>query len=306
MSSRTLERIREAMPVAMDPRIQARRDEVDRQRQRRRRLWLAGAAAVVAVIALVWFVTHSALLDVDHIRATATTHVSEQDLLDASGLHPGDRLVDVDPGAVRNRLLALPWVQDATVDVDWWGTVNLAVSERTPVAAISDGAGAFVLADASGRALTTLPVGADLGGAIIVDGIAPVAPGERFGPGLDAPLEVIAALDTGRAHPGDLRGAGPRRLDRPACPPAGERGAVPARPAGRQDPGSADRVRPRRRRRAEDAERVRAVRSADHPMTGRRGMVDPAPERPLHYQARPEVDITLDHRSRVSRRDVDA
>ncbi len=85
--------------------------------------------------------------------------MSEQDLIDASGLHPGDHLVSVDPGAVRHRLLALPWVDDATVDVDWWGTVRLAVTERTPVAALSDGAGAFVLADASGRALTKVPVG---------------------------------------------------------------------------------------------------------------------------------------------------
>ncbi|HEY5153732.1 MAG TPA: FtsQ-type POTRA domain-containing protein [Acidimicrobiales bacterium] len=197
MSSRTLERIREAMPVAVDPRIQARRDEVDRQRQRRRRGWLLGVATVVVVVATGWFVTHSALLDIDEVRATATPHVSEQQLLDASGLRPGDHLVDVDPGAVRNRLLALPWVDDATVDVDWWGTVTLAVTERTPVAAISDGAGAFVLADATGRALTTLPVGADLGGAIIVDGVAPVAAGEQFGPALDAPLQVIAALTPG-------------------------------------------------------------------------------------------------------------
>jgi cell division protein FtsQ len=197
VSSRTLERIREAMPVAVDPRIQARRDEVDRQRQRRRRAWLVGAAVAVTVIALGWFVSHSPLLDVDEVRAPATIHVTEQELLDASGLQPGDDLVDVDPGAVRRRLLAIAWVDEATVDVDWWGTVTLAVTERTPVAALSDGAGAFVLADPTGRALTTLPVGADLGGAIIVDGVAPVAPGEQFGPGLDAPLEVIAALTPG-------------------------------------------------------------------------------------------------------------
>jgi len=197
VSSRTLERIREAVPIAVDPRIQARRDEVDRQRHRRRRTWLIGGAVALAVAATAWFVTHSPLLDVDHVVAVPTTHVTEQQLLDEAGVRPGDHLVDVDPGAVRNRLLALPWVGDATVGVDWWGTVTLAATERTPVAAIADGAGAFVLADASGRALTTLGVGADLGGAIIVDGIAAVAPGEQFGPGLDAPLEVIGALTPG-------------------------------------------------------------------------------------------------------------
>jgi len=197
VSSRTLERIREAVPIAVDPRIQARRDEVDRQRHRRRRTWLIGGAVAVVVVATAWFVTHSPLLEVDRVGAEPTTHMTEQQLVDASGVRPGEHLVDIDPGAVRNRLLALPWVSDATVGVDWSGTVTLAVTERTPVAAIADGAGAFVLADASGRALTTLGVGADLGGAIIVDGIVAVAPGEQFGPGLDAPLAVIAALTPG-------------------------------------------------------------------------------------------------------------
>jgi cell division protein FtsQ len=197
VSPRTLERPRDGEVAAVDPRIQARRDEVDRQRHRRRRAWLVGAVVAAALVALGWFVTHSALLDVDHVRATATDHVSEQDLVDASGVRPGQHLVDVDPGAVRHRLMAIPWVDQATVDVDWWGTVTLRVTERTPVAAISDGAGAFVLADATGRALTTLPVGADLGTAIIVDNVAPVAPGEQFGSGLDAPLQVIGALTPG-------------------------------------------------------------------------------------------------------------
>lgn len=197
MSHRTLERKPEAGAVTVDPRIQARRDEVSRERQRHWRRWLIGVAAVAVTLGLAWFVTHGPLLDVDQIRAAATAHLTEDQIIEASGLRPGQNLIDVDPGAVRNRLLAVPWVDDATVDLDWTGgTVRVSVTERTPVAAVSDGAGGWILADATGRAVSTLPAGVDVG-VIIVDGVAPVAPGEQFGPALDGPLQVIAALTPG-------------------------------------------------------------------------------------------------------------
>jgi cell division protein FtsQ len=200
VSLRTLDRLREVLPATgpptVDPRIQARRDEVSRARQRRRHRWIIGIGAVMALLLAAWGLTRSPLLAVDDISVDASAHLTADELRSQAGVRLGDHLVDIEPGVVRNRLLALPWVADATVDVDWTGTVRLSVTERVPVAAIADGAGGWILADAEGRAVTAVPAPADPG-VVIVDGIAPVELGARFGSSLDAPLEVISALTPG-------------------------------------------------------------------------------------------------------------
>jgi cell division septal protein FtsQ len=179
----------------MDPRIQARRDLVAVERRTRRRRRLIGLAVVVGVLAVAWVVTHSPLLAVHKVIAVGTTHVPAQAVLAAAGIHDGQHLLDVDEGAARARLLALPWVADAKVDVSWQGTARLRVTERTPVAAVVAGRSRWMLVDATGRAIArvatvrpTMPV---------VSGLAAVAPGATFGSALTPPLQVIAAL-----HPG--------------------------------------------------------------------------------------------------------
>lgn len=193
MSTETLDRPRR---VAVDPRIQARRDEVDRDRLRRRRVRLTVVAALLAVAGLVFAVTRSPLLDVDAVRIDATDHVSTDQIREAAGIGPGSHLVDVDPGTVRDRVLSLPWVADAHVGIDWRaGTVHIGVTERVPVAAVSDGAGAWDLVDATGRSVASAPAGDP--GQIAIEGVAPVAPGSDLGPGSTAPLDIITSLAPG-------------------------------------------------------------------------------------------------------------
>jgi cell division protein FtsQ len=194
MSIRTLDRPIES--AAVDPRIQARRDEVDRSRRRRRQVRLIVLGSVLALGGLIYLVTHSALLDVDRLKIEATDHVSVDQVAQASGVQLGDHLIDVDPGAVRNRLLALPWVADAKVGVDWpAGKVHIVISERTPVAAASDGSGAWTLVDATGRAVAAAPAGDP--GLVAIEGLAPAAVGGDLGSAAAAPLQLIASLGPG-------------------------------------------------------------------------------------------------------------
>jgi cell division protein FtsQ len=199
VSARTLDRIEhERAPTAtVDPRIQARRDEVERDRHRRRRVRLAVVAAVVVLAGLVYAVTHSALLDVDRVVVQATDHVPADELVAAAQVRAGQPLIDVDPGAVRSRILqALPWVADARVEVDWRaGNVTVAVTERIPAAAVPDGAGGWGLIDGTGRTVAAIPGGDP--GVMPIEGVAPVLPGHDLGPGAQAPLQLIAMLQPG-------------------------------------------------------------------------------------------------------------
>jgi cell division protein FtsQ len=179
----------------VDPRIQARRDLVAQERQTRRRRRLLVAGAVVAVAALAWGVTHSPLLAVHRVVATGTTHVPARTVEEVAGIHEGEHLLDVDEGHARARLLALPWVADARVDVSWQGTAHLRVTERTPVAAVVAGPHLWMLVDAKGRSLARVSVVRP--SLMVVSGLAAVTPGHSYGAALAAPLEVIAHL-----HPG--------------------------------------------------------------------------------------------------------
>jgi cell division protein FtsQ len=193
VSTETLDRPRAA---DVDPRIQARRDEVDRDRHRRRWSRLAVVVAVVVAAGLAYAFTRSPLLDVDTVGVGATDHVSAEQIREIAGVALGDHLVDVDPGAVRDRVLSLPWVADARVGIDWRaGTVHIRVAERVPVAAVSDGAGAWDLVDASGRSVASAPAGEP--GHIAIEGVAPVAPGSDLGPGAQPPLDIVTSLAPG-------------------------------------------------------------------------------------------------------------
>ncbi len=176
----------------VDPRIQARRDLVAQEGQTRRRRRLIVVAAVVGVLAVAWVVTHSPLLAVHKVVAVGTPHVPARAVIAAAGIHNGQHLLDVDEGAARAKLLALPWVADARVDVSWQGTARLRVTERTAVAAVVAGPRRWVLIDAKGRALAR--VAAVRPTMLVVSGLAAVSPGASFGPAVAAPLQVIAAL----------------------------------------------------------------------------------------------------------------
>lgn len=186
---------RPPQPPAIDARIRARRIEVRRSegRRRLRRLLLLVGVTVAALAA--WGATRSPLLDVDEIVVRGATRSGGDTVAAASGIERGHALTDLDLGAARDGILALPWVAEVDVERSWGGTVTVDVVERTPVAVLtgSDGrhwlvdADAVVLAEASGTDVVA--------GHVVIEGTAPVAPGGRV-EALPGPvLELAQALD---------------------------------------------------------------------------------------------------------------
>jgi cell division protein FtsQ len=181
----------------IDPRIQARREEVAEAHHRRRRRWWL-VVLVVAVLAVAgWSLTRSPLLDVDQVEVVGASRTTVDEVMATAAITPGQPLIDVDASAVADRLRALPWVAGATVDVGWRGQVDIELVERVPVA-LATGTGPALLVDATGHVVGRSGEGAAATvspeGLVVVEGLAPAEPGQALAPPAGDALAVAAAL----------------------------------------------------------------------------------------------------------------
>lgn len=143
--------------TAVDPRMRARRIEVQREagRKRLRRAGIAGAVVAVAVGA--WGIAMTPLLDVDRVTVTGAAHTGDRAVQFATRIRRGDPMITVRLGASATRVAALPWVQTVEVTRTWPGTVRVKVAERSPAAAVPATNNGWVLLDAEGRELASAP-----------------------------------------------------------------------------------------------------------------------------------------------------
>lgn len=178
----------------VDPRIRARRARVALEQQHRRRRWVAGVLVAATVLIGAWFVTRTALLDIDQVRVVGSVHTTDDEIRAVSGLEVGSPILDLDAGAVRSRLLTLPWVADAKVDRSWDGDVVVRVTERRPIAMISDGQGRSMLVDAEG--VVVAPADLPDPNLLAVGGLVAGPPGDRVADS-EGPLAVVSALTPG-------------------------------------------------------------------------------------------------------------
>lgn len=145
------------MPMT-DPRIQARRVSVARQRGRRRRRRLVAALAAASLCAAALAVLHSSLLGARHVLVFGAPNIPSSTVIAAAGLEGAPPLVDLDPASIVSRVEQLPWVLRAGVQIAWPSSVAIKVTERTPVAvvAVPGRAGSYAVCDATGRVLETV------------------------------------------------------------------------------------------------------------------------------------------------------
>ncbi len=180
--------------IAVDPRIRQRRVRVARDagRRRLRRLLVVGSVLLVAALALAS--TWTPALDVEQVEVQGAVRTSPDAVIEAAGVAPGDPLAWFDTGAAAAAVGALPWVDAVAVQRDWSGAVTIEVTERVAVAALADTDGSWVLADGTGRVLST--VDAEPTEVALVDGVTTSA-----GPGAQLDDEVLEALSVAAAAP---------------------------------------------------------------------------------------------------------
>jgi cell division protein FtsQ len=163
--------------AAPDRRIAERRRDVVRQRVRRRRRQLAwGVVAALAVLGGSKLVG-SPLFGLSAVQVRGTAVLTAEEVVTASGLHPGQPYLSVDPAAVRRRVEALPRVGRAEVHRVYPSSLRITVAERRPAASIYSG-GRFWVVATDGTVLE--PSGTRAPGLPFVDHV-PVPDGLRPG-----------------------------------------------------------------------------------------------------------------------------
>jgi cell division protein FtsQ len=189
--------------VAIDPRIRARRIEVQRDAGRRRLRRVVDVGLILLVVAGFAGALRSPLLDVGTVDVTGAAHTSDKEIARRSGVRTGEPLMDVDLHAAGVRVGALPWVGRVDLHRRLNGTVAIRVTERTPAAVLGDGADAVVV-DATGRVLARASDVPDQAATLVrVLGIhGGLAPGDTVGGQPGAALALAGRLAT--AVPGAI------------------------------------------------------------------------------------------------------
>jgi cell division protein FtsQ len=170
----TRSRDRRVVRSQVDPKLVERRRQVSEEDRRRRRRTATVLAIVVGVVGAMIAMLFSPLLDVDRIRVEGTRSLDVEDLVAASGLAVGDRMIEVDLVEARDALRELPVVRSATVSRDWPSGLRIVVTEEEPVVELVDGERRVALSS-TGRMLEGAAGGVEGLVPLQVDAIEPVA-----------------------------------------------------------------------------------------------------------------------------------
>jgi cell division protein FtsQ len=135
----------------------------------------------------------SPLLDVDKVEVRGAKHTTIRSVLAATGLSTrGHPMIAVDRFALAGKVERLPWVERATIERKWPGTIRIRISERVAIGAIGVPGGVAML-DSSGRVLGTVREQPHGTVAIVAPDRVP-GPGATVGPALRGALAVLRAL----------------------------------------------------------------------------------------------------------------
>jgi cell division protein FtsQ len=209
----------ELPPARIDPRIEERLIEVQREAGRRRLRILLIVSCVSSALGLAYLVVMSPFLDVDHVTVTGQRHVTTAQVRGAARVRHGDHLLLVDTGAVARRIERIPWVRAASVKRDLPGTLRVTITEYTPVAYVRVG-DAVMLVAANGHVIARVPrvrAGAveirgirraPVGDVLAPPGVAGIVP--RLPRALAQRVEAVDVSGSGIAL--ELRGGGEIRL----------------------------------------------------------------------------------------------
>ena len=160
-------------------------------RYRRRRLAavLIGALVLLAVVGLGTRVLlyDTGLANVEEVTITGLATVPEQVVRDAAAITPGGPLISADTAGVAHRVAAVEGVAAVSVRRAWPHTVEIAVTERVPVAVWETPQGLFEV-DTTGLAYRRAPQPAPALPRLVFAGVGP------DDPATDAAIAVLRDL----------------------------------------------------------------------------------------------------------------
>ena len=193
-------------PVGRD-RFEARRLAAERSDGLRRLRLVLGLAAVTSLAVGVVAFINSSWFDVDTVEVVGNERAGADSIVTASGIRPGQGLLEVDLERAQRQVELVPWVGTAEVTRSWSGRIEIAVIERPASTVIPAGDG-FALVDDHGRQLEVvdqrpdgyLPVrgieGSGVAGEPAPDEILPVvALADALGPELADRVAAIVVVD---------------------------------------------------------------------------------------------------------------
>lgn len=184
----------EAEPLLrIEPRLRARRIEARRTARRHRRRIFITIGTVVVLVGTLAGLLYSPVLDVDRIEVAGAHHLSEAQVVAASGIGIGERLYDLDLDIARRRIARLPWIRRVRVERRWPDGVRIRVSERKPLVAVATEGGQRLVV-ATGGVVVGPAKGFEAGLALVgIEGFSPRV-GARLDPDQARSAEVVSAL----------------------------------------------------------------------------------------------------------------
>jgi cell division protein FtsQ len=135
-----------------------------RQSGARRAVFVTAGVMVVSVGVL--FASRTSLFDARRIEVTGAHHVDRADIVRIAGVSKETNVLWLDERAAERRLEAEPWIAGADVSATFPMAIEIAVTERTPVAVMRGGSGGLIAGDgtalgtsAAGKGLPTIELG---------------------------------------------------------------------------------------------------------------------------------------------------
>lgn len=138
-------------PIAGEP---AARPRPSRRRYLARR-WTA-VLVVLAVLGLTYVIMFTSLIGVRTVEVRGVREVPADDVREAAAVEPGTPMVRLDTDEVAQRVGRLPRVYEVSVSRSFPSTVEIHVTERSPVAIVPRADGVH-LVDRTGLDYTTVP-----------------------------------------------------------------------------------------------------------------------------------------------------
>lgn len=133
-----------------------------RHRSRRKPLprWkrlLIGVGALSVVAGSAICMSMQSPMQISSVVITGASADLQPQVASALAISDGQSFSAVDVGAVKQRITAIDGIKGADLHWTWWNTLTVDVNERTPVGLLADPSGAFVVVDADGAAMRTVP-----------------------------------------------------------------------------------------------------------------------------------------------------